>query len=143
MNAQRIPPEGHLGTETGVLGEHGEGQCVTDQAGTQPTPLQPSAALTRARTMIMLDSWTSGWLGGTRAMVTLAVTEMVVPEGLMVQCGGATTRSSSFSGESITAGLCGWSGREGQPRICSQVSPGGGGLQVCPLRAQRSNTEKV
>lgn len=62
--------------------------------------------------MVMLDSWTSGRLGGTRAMVRLAVTEMVVPEGLMVQRGGATTRSSSFSGESITAGLWGWS-REG------------------------------
>lgn len=62
-------------------------------------------------------------------MVTLAVTEMVVPEGLMVQYGGATTRSSSFNGESITAGLCYGAGREGQSRICSQVSPGGGGLK--------------
>lgn len=57
--------------------------------------------------MIMLDSWTSGLLGGVMAMVTLAVTEMVVPEGLMVHRGGATTRSSSFSGESITAGVWG------------------------------------
>lgn len=38
-------------------------------------------------------------------MVTLAVTETLVPEGLMVQCGGSRTFSSSFSGESITAGL--------------------------------------
>ena len=70
------------------------------------------------RTMIMLDSWTSGWLGGTRAMVTLAVTETVVPEGLMVQRGGSMTRSSSFSGESITAGLWGHSreGRSSPPR---------------------------
>lgn len=65
--------------------------------------------------MIMLDSWTSGWSGGTRAMVTLAVTETVLPEGLMVQRGGARTRSSSFSGESITAGLWGqsWGGEVG------------------------------
>lgn len=56
-------------------------------------------------TIVMLDSRTSGWSVGTRAMVTLAVTETVVPEGLMVQRGGAMTRSSSFSGESITAGL--------------------------------------
>ena len=40
-------------------------------------------------------------------MVTLAVTETVVPEGLMVQRGGARTLSSNFSGESITAGLWG------------------------------------
>lgn len=59
--------------------------------------------------MIMLDSWTSDWLCGARAMVTLAVTEMVVPEGLMVQRGGAVTFSSSFSGALISAGLWGQS----------------------------------
>jgi hypothetical protein len=55
--------------------------------------------------MIMVDRWTSGRFGGTKEMVTLAVTEMVVPKGLMVQRGGAMARSSSFNGESITAGL--------------------------------------
>ena len=63
--------------------------------------------------MIMLESWTSGRLGGASATVTLAVTEMVVPDGLMVQCGGTKTFSSSFSGESITAGLWGQSSEGG------------------------------
>lgn len=104
LRAQRIPLEGHLGTETGVLQGCGQGQRVTDQAYSHPTSLHPHSG---ARTMVMLDSWTSGWSGGARAMVTLAVTVMVAPEGLMVQRGGAMTRSSSFSGESITTGLWG------------------------------------
>lgn len=48
--AQRLPLEGHLGTETGILRERGEGRCITHQAGTQPTSLQPSTALTLVRT---------------------------------------------------------------------------------------------
>ena len=83
------------------------------ERGQQPTSLALCIPCPGVHTMIMLDSWTSGWLGGTRAMVTLAVTETVVPEGLMVQRGGSVTRSSSFSGESITAGLWGHS-REGR-----------------------------
>lgn len=62
--------------------------------------------------MIILDSSTSGSMGGAKVMVTLAVTEMVVPEGLMVQRGGLTACSFSFSGELITVGL--WRrGKEG------------------------------
>lgn len=83
------------------------------ERGQRPPSLALCIPCPGVHTMIMLDSWTSGWLGGTRAMVTLAVTETVVPEGLMVQRGGSVTRSSSFSGESITAGLWGHS-REGR-----------------------------
>lgn len=62
--------------------------------------------------MIILDSSTSGSMGGAKVMVTLAVTEMVVPEGLMVHRGGLTACSFSFSGELITVGL--WrQGKEG------------------------------
>lgn len=79
--------------------------------------------------MTMVDSWTSGWLGGARAMMTLAVTETVVPEGLMVQRGGAITRSSSFSGESITAGLCRQSKDGGSsPRFVLWGAPGEEGV---------------
>lgn len=55
--------------------------------------------------MIILDSSTSGSMGGAKVMVTLAVTEMVVPDGLMVQRGGLVASSFSFSGELITVGL--------------------------------------
>lgn len=55
--------------------------------------------------MIILDNSTSGSMGGSKVMVTLAVTEMVVPVGLMVQRGGLTASSFSFSGELITVGL--------------------------------------
>lgn len=55
--------------------------------------------------MIILDSSTSGIVGGAKEMVTLAVTEMVVPDGLMVQRGELMACSFSFSGELITVGL--------------------------------------
>lgn len=107
LGAQRLPPECHLGAETGVLQAGGLGKCYLPTGSAAHSSLTLSGPHCGARTMIMLDSWTSGRSGGTRAMVTLAVTETVVPEGLMVQRGGARTRSSSFSGESITAGLWG------------------------------------
>lgn len=120
LGAQRLSPECHLGIETGVLQARGLKRCYQPTGSTAHLSLNLSGPNSGARTMVMLDSWTSGWSDGTRAMVTLAVTDTVVPEGLMVQRGGARTRSSSFSGESITAGLWGQS-REGRssPRTVS------------------------
>lgn len=80
---------------------------MTDPQGSISLPIPAAGLPLWLHTMTMLDSWTSSWLGGTRAMVRLAVTEMVVPEGLMVQRGGVVAYSSTLSGEFITAGLCG------------------------------------
>lgn len=57
-------------------------------------------------TMAMLESWTGGRSGGTSEMFRKAETETEVPEGLMVQRGGAETCSTSLSGAS-TEGLWG------------------------------------
>lgn len=105
---------------------------MTDWKGSRPTshrpPRRPHSG---AHTMIILDSSTSGSMGGARVMVTLAVTAMVVPEGLMVQRGGLTACSFSFSGELITEGLWGQTeqGRQVTAPDCYLVSTGEGGKQ--------------
>lgn len=58
-------------------------------------------------TMAMLESWTAGRPGGTSEMLRKAETETEVPEGLMMQRGGADACSTSRRGAS-TAGLWGW-----------------------------------
>lgn len=63
-----------------------------------PLPASPSL------TMAMLESWTAGRPGGTSEMLRKAETETEVPEGLMMQRGGADTCSTSRRGAS-TVGL--------------------------------------
>lgn len=104
LRAQCLAPERHLGTKPRLLRSSG-GVRYGRAMSTAPFSLIPGGSQPGACTMIKLDSWTSGRLCGTREMVTLAVTETVVPEGLIVQRGGAVARSSSFSGESISAGV--------------------------------------
>lgn len=67
--------------------------------------------------MAMLESWTAGRPGGTSEMLRKAETETEVPEGLMMQRGGADTCSTSRRGAS-TAGL--WGGQVSQRHRAGQ-----------------------
>ena len=104
LHSQRLAPECQLSTETAFPKERAWG-CFKQERSTahfSPNPRYPGPGV---HTMIILDSSTSGNMGGAKVMVTLAVMEMVVPDGLMVQRGGLVASSFSFSGELITVGL--------------------------------------
>lgn len=83
--------------------------------------------------MAMLESWTAGRPGGTSEMLRKAETETEVPEGLMMQRGGADTCSTSRRGAS-TVGL--WGGQVSQRHRAEQGCALPQGLP-CPSRLGR------
>lgn len=104
LHAQRLPLQEHPGAQLGLLGrEKGESQPCRGRARLQlwPGALLPASA---PLTMATLESGMAGRPGGTSEMLRKAETETEVPEGLMMQRGGADACSTSRRGAS-TAGL--------------------------------------
>lgn len=82
-----------------------------------PPPGQGGPGRMGRLTIVRLESRIRGWSAGAKRMLSRAVTETDMPEGLMMQRGASVTWSFSVRGASTTSGL--W-GRGQRARLAKQ-----------------------